>query len=179
MENITAGYPMTYTAGGNGYISQIGGQEGLHKNCNFTGGRHNISTAQTLCMSNVFLRCTAKDDFLSVDTHQRDSTMLLLDNIILDNSRIDMLNRANATASHGETASNCVIWRPTIKTTTRISSVSGASLYLDNWSDGYCVGALGANPMTFMPRPASNRTELCLQEVTPTSLYEHQLAART
>jgi len=175
-------YPQYKGAGGNGYLYELqNAQEVLVKNSKATGGRHNFDVKSMGSSGIVFLRCEARQGYLTTDFHMYLSQAVLFDSMLVDRDQLEAKYRDSGTIKHGQTATQSVFWN-----THGLRYMPGRTsiVHSQQWGLGFVIGTQG--PADQVTTPTGKKTEpVDWKEgigegatLEPSSLYEDQLSRR-
>ncbi|HYX34711.1 MAG TPA: glycosyl hydrolase family 28-related protein [Oligoflexus sp.] len=175
-------YPQYKGAGGNGYLFELqNAQEVLVKNSKATGGRHNFDVKSMGSSGIVFLRCEAREGYMTTDFHMHLSQAVLFDSMRVDGDQLEARYRDYGTMKHGQTSTQSVFWN-----THGLRYRTGQStiVHSQQWGPGFIIGTQG--PAHEVTTPGGRKTEPvdwkegigAGENLDPPSLYEDQLRRR-
>ena len=150
------------------YSFYLGGQRNLVMDCITRLGRHDFVTVARVAGPNVFVRCTATQQFNATGPHDRWATGTLYDNLVCD-GLLNLENRRTSGTGHGWAGAQNMLWNCTSATST-VQSPPGHI----NWSVGTKGNVTGVGYFF----TGQGYVESTGTFVTPQSLYDRQLCER-
>lgn len=137
-DQVDIGQPQYRGGGGNGYAFQIAGHDNLIIRSSTYGARHGITTAYPVS-GNVFSRMKLRKGRLSTDTHRFLAHANLFEQMELESTWLQSVNRGITSGGAGHTGTRIVFWNT--KVLEDHPAAKGCAIESAQLADGYLIGS--------------------------------------
>jgi hypothetical protein len=157
--------------GGNGYLFHVQGNDNLFVDSTTTNARHGYIFNQAVS-GNVFLRGKSKSSRLSDDSHRFLAHANLYDQMDLDGSFLQAVNRGSTSSGGGFTSTEHVFWNTHV--TKNHGAAQGCAVESAQYVWGYLIGSSASAGATakLCPKSFSNSYWAGLDSGAPTDFVE-------
>ena len=169
--------PVSEVKGGRRYAFHFSqSQLCLFKDCFCDDDRHEYVCGSKVPGPNVFLRCRSTNNREEAGPHQRWTTGVLYDNVVIEGGELNIHDRGDYGTGHGWTSANVVLYNCEAASFVCQSPWASAQ----NWAIG-CVGTKKRSDRTYKDNLGTRPDGIWISpgvHVSPESLYESQLSER-